>query len=573
MSLETIQMMWVQNHLPRLARVCIESFVRCGHPVKLYCYDGCDWSFPGVEIADAADVLPRDQIFQPQIGAAKGSLSVFSDLFRYRLLNDRGGWWADADTYCLRPWRFEAACVSSRDCSEPWRIVTTPTKVPAGQDYIQAALSAALAQNKRAIVWSEIGCQLLCRLAKDFRNLAQITLPHEVFMPWDYRNMERMVMQSRLPQVPPNGKALHLFNEVWRRKGYNPDAMYPIHEALDELSARVIGEDRVWGASDTAIKEPTGVFEQDVTFVIKTFNRPAALGRLLTSLREYYPGIPVLVADDGDQPLPAEVLNDGNVRVFRLPFNSGTCTGRNFLVDRVATPYFLLLDDDYIFTKDTDIQELYRTLHASDAAIAGGVAADRYDARVVYCGLLEFQGGTLTLKAGNRGGDEQHQVVDILPNFWLGRTRIIRQVRWDDHFKCAWEHPDLFLKLLGRYKVIFCNRVSVLHDAKESHRDPAYAKFRQQDASISLRYLMDKWCITKFESFGQNIACPTTAYQQPAPGAVSTPTPPSAPPVKKFPGGLLFDPRPPKPGQIIRPSQDTRTPRYHPATRQVFVQR
>ena len=34
-----------------------------------------------------------------------GSLAAFSNLFRYKLLLERGGWWVDTDVICLRPFR------------------------------------------------------------------------------------------------------------------------------------------------------------------------------------------------------------------------------------------------------------------------------------------------------------------------------------------------------------------------------------------------------------------------------------------------------------------------------------
>ncbi len=46
----------------------------------------------------------------------------FSNFFRYKLLLDRGGWWVDADTICLRPFDFR----------EPF--VFASVMIPAGSD-------------------------------------------------------------------------------------------------------------------------------------------------------------------------------------------------------------------------------------------------------------------------------------------------------------------------------------------------------------------------------------------------------------------------------------------------------
>ena len=42
----------------------------------------------------------------------------------------------------------------------------------------------------------------------------------------------------------------------------------------------------------------------DVTAVIKTFQRPKSLDILLRSIRRFYPRLKVLVGDDGFQPSP-----------------------------------------------------------------------------------------------------------------------------------------------------------------------------------------------------------------------------------------------------------------------------
>src|SRR4029434_7249964 len=45
-------------------------------------------------------VLPREQLF---VHRTSGSLAVFADWFRYRLLAEHGGLWVDTDMVCLRP--------------------------------------------------------------------------------------------------------------------------------------------------------------------------------------------------------------------------------------------------------------------------------------------------------------------------------------------------------------------------------------------------------------------------------------------------------------------------------------
>src|SRR5262245_19785980 len=93
------QSFWFGNRLPRWTRSCFQSFLEHGHAVDLYAYEWLD-APRGVRLRNAHQVLPRDSVFLHDSGRAKGSVSGFSNLFRYKLLHDRGGWWVDADVVC-----------------------------------------------------------------------------------------------------------------------------------------------------------------------------------------------------------------------------------------------------------------------------------------------------------------------------------------------------------------------------------------------------------------------------------------------------------------------------------------
>lgn len=98
-------MFWHGSPLSRLERLSIASFLANGHPVDLYAYDDVGAVPAGARVVDAESVLPRDLLFRHR---RTGSLGVFSDWFRYRLLHERGGIWADADIVCLKPFDYPA---------------------------------------------------------------------------------------------------------------------------------------------------------------------------------------------------------------------------------------------------------------------------------------------------------------------------------------------------------------------------------------------------------------------------------------------------------------------------------
>ena len=93
-------MFWHGPPLSRIERLCMSSFVAHGHAVQLHVYEEPQGVPAGVTICDAAAVLPRSELF---VHRSSGSLAVFADWFRYRLLAEHGGLWVDTDVVCLRP--------------------------------------------------------------------------------------------------------------------------------------------------------------------------------------------------------------------------------------------------------------------------------------------------------------------------------------------------------------------------------------------------------------------------------------------------------------------------------------
>ncbi len=56
---------------------------------------------PGCTVRDARTVLGEDRIFCYRHEPGRGSPAAFANVFRYKLLHERGGWWVDLDVLCL----------------------------------------------------------------------------------------------------------------------------------------------------------------------------------------------------------------------------------------------------------------------------------------------------------------------------------------------------------------------------------------------------------------------------------------------------------------------------------------
>jgi hypothetical protein len=103
--------LWIGENLSNLELLTIKSFIANGHEFHLWLYEPLSGPLPaGTVVEDASLILGKDKIFRyknyDQFNHGKSSLAGFSDIFRYKLLYEKGGWWCDMDVTCLRPLDF-----------------------------------------------------------------------------------------------------------------------------------------------------------------------------------------------------------------------------------------------------------------------------------------------------------------------------------------------------------------------------------------------------------------------------------------------------------------------------------
>lgn len=103
-----VNALWIGSRLSKIEVLTLQSFVDNGHVFHLWVYGAIENDLPdGVVLEDANQIIPESKIFRykyvNKYGHGKGSVSGFSDIFRYKLLYDKGGWWIDMDVTCLKP--------------------------------------------------------------------------------------------------------------------------------------------------------------------------------------------------------------------------------------------------------------------------------------------------------------------------------------------------------------------------------------------------------------------------------------------------------------------------------------
>ena len=236
-----IQTLWVGPRLSPMEQLAVASFVAHGHTVHLYAYDLPESEVPaGVELMDAREVLPADQIFTygPAAGPGNGSLAAFSNLFRYKLLFDRGGWWVDTDVVCVRPLPDRPAVVAAERYPDRTVIAAScAMRFPPGSEVMKYCLDVARAADKAMLKYSEIGPKLVNRAVHELGYRRVMAHPDE-FCPIDWFTVERLVQPG--VTIPRRAYAVHLWNEMWRRAGMDKNAPPPegsvVHRLLYQYS-------------------------------------------------------------------------------------------------------------------------------------------------------------------------------------------------------------------------------------------------------------------------------------------------------------------------------------------------
>jgi GT2 family glycosyltransferase len=218
-----------------------------------------------------------------------------------------------------------------------------------------------------------------------------------------------------------------------------------------------------------------------LTAIIKTFQRPRPLNRLIRSIRRYYPGLRIAVADDGITPSPRS-----DVDYLRLPVDVGLSAGRNALLRHIRTPYFLLLDDDLEFTRKTRIELLFNLVASNEVDVAAG-DYDRCKRILLFVrkcwqpfhGSFRFQDGDLHLVRETRGARPTFQFCDVVHNFFVARTAEVLDLGgWDEQLKLN-EHVEFFVRAHRAGKrVAYCPDVVARH---WRDRDANYTPYRDRD--------------------------------------------------------------------------------------------
>jgi mannosyltransferase OCH1-like enzyme len=221
---DIIQGLWVGPELSVMEQLSVSSFLRHGHQYHLYVYEDVKNIPEGTTVKDGNEILPAARIFQYK---QQASYAGFSNFFRYKLLLERGGWWVDTDTVCLKPFDFSEEYVFSSEIAQGEEVINCGIcKVPAGSEVMAYAWGVCETKDPEKLVWGETGPGLMGSAVRKF-SLERYKQPAEVFCPIGYADWEKVLDPEAELKLDERSFAIHLWNERWRAAGRDKNARYP----------------------------------------------------------------------------------------------------------------------------------------------------------------------------------------------------------------------------------------------------------------------------------------------------------------------------------------------------------
>ena len=224
-----VHMLWVSGELSRLARLSLASFLNNGYGVTLWSYE--PHRLDGAR--DAAAILPL-----PQQDAA--NMAYLTSLFRYRVLAEQGGVWADMDIVALggdhalaarplvasekrRPFRHAAPTATGQSLTQVTNcFMANPAPRPG--DLWHRAVDRVAALNPEDRTWENVGPHMLSDLMLGEGGNGIDILPPELVDPVAWWNVPAFFLEARDPPASP---FMHMYATIWARRGVDAEAPFP----------------------------------------------------------------------------------------------------------------------------------------------------------------------------------------------------------------------------------------------------------------------------------------------------------------------------------------------------------
>ena len=245
---EIFQALWIGGKLSKMEQLAMKSFIDNGLEYHLYTYDNVPNVPDGVIIKDGNEILDKSEIFRYK----NGSVSAFSNLFRFTMLYKKGGYWVDTDLACIKPFRFNTDYVVITEPSRDYKhaiITSCFMKLPKGSEAAKVGMVIQRIQKQQilngTLQWGS-GPQTMQQVVKRCK-LEEYILPWYTVCSCNWTSMQSIVdTKYKCPSIvindfdnlPDGMVGIHFWNEVWRRNGLDKNADFDKKSIYERLKAK-----------------------------------------------------------------------------------------------------------------------------------------------------------------------------------------------------------------------------------------------------------------------------------------------------------------------------------------------
>lgn len=238
-----IQSLWIGNHLSTMEILCIKSFLHHGHDFHLYIYENIDNIPLGTTVKNGNEILSKNFIFKYSQNSNENStksFSGFSNIFRYKLLYDKGGYWVDMDMICLKPFNFKDPYIFSSEYDKDTKKQITNAgviKAPKNNLFCKYALEVCSKKDLNNLKWGEIGPKLV-RKSVEHYNLHQYIKKYQHFCPIYYTDLDNIIKKCKTNMI--NSYAIHLWNDCWKRNNHDKNGDFHLLSIYEKLKKKYL---------------------------------------------------------------------------------------------------------------------------------------------------------------------------------------------------------------------------------------------------------------------------------------------------------------------------------------------
>lgn len=231
---------WHGAELSNIELLCISSFLKSGVQYCLYLYERPANLPAGVIAKNANEIIDCSRMFTYQAGTFNlGSVAGFSNLFRYTLIHERGGWWADTDVCYVNGFASESPEMFFTEPAQggEFRVATALFKSPPGSAVLRYCLDRFAEKDVTKIVHGETGPSLLTSSVIVHDKQAEVLAGDKVFPIawWEY---DRLFFEEELSI--DSFATVHFWNAMLDSKKLEKNATYTPGSVFEQLKRKYL---------------------------------------------------------------------------------------------------------------------------------------------------------------------------------------------------------------------------------------------------------------------------------------------------------------------------------------------